>query len=33
MIELENLQQELRTLPKMERLKLAHWLLDSLVET
>lgn len=33
MIELENLQQELRTLPKIERLKLAHWLLDSLVET
>ncbi|MBX3057110.1 MAG: hypothetical protein KF770_11620 [Anaerolineae bacterium] len=33
MIELESLQQELRALPKMERLKLAHWLLDSLVET
>lgn len=33
MIELESLQQELRALPKMERLKLTHWLLDSLVET
>ena len=33
MIELESLQQELRALPKIERLRLAHWLLDSLVET
>lgn len=32
MMELESLQQELRSLPKTERLKLAHWLLDSLVE-
>lgn len=33
MIQLENLQNELENLPRQERLKLAHWLLDSLVET
>ena len=33
MIELDALQEELKQLPKKERLKLAHWLLDSLVDT
>lgn len=33
MIELEALQNELLNLPKKERLQIAHWLLDSLVET
>ena len=32
MIELDALQKELGQLPKQERLKLAHWLLDSLVD-
>lgn len=31
MIELDALQKELGQLPKQERLKLAHWLLDTLV--
>lgn len=31
MMELETLQNELKRLPRQERLKLAHWLLDSLV--
>ncbi len=32
MIEFDAIQKELRQLPKQERLKLAHWLLDSLVD-
>jgi len=32
MVQLEAIQQELLALPKEKRLKLAHWLLDSLVE-
>lgn len=33
MIEIDALQEKLRQLPKKDRLKIAHWLLDSLVET
>ena len=32
MIEIDALQEELKQLPKKDRLKIAHWLLDSLVE-
>jgi hypothetical protein len=32
MIEFDAIQKELGQLPKQERLKLAHWLLDSLVD-